>query len=146
MVRCCWVILHLCTCSLGITPFMHHLITSLELIVLHWEIQQSSNRRPNKKWLYSAWRVLIIHESDFGLLFGAYVEVIHSTSKVNVPQYLARVPTTAKVPPKLKHIGGVNMSIFATIFSLYCPRAIIQPNLETLTRHLMLSTDPEQNL
>lgn len=116
MVHCCRVILHLCTCSLGISPFMHHLITSLELIVLRWEIQQSSNKWPNKKWLYSAWRLLIKHESDFGLLFRAYVKVIHSTSKVNVPQYLARVPNTAKAPPTLKHIAGVNMSIFAAIF------------------------------
>lgn len=35
------IFLHLCTCSLGISPLMHHLITSLELIVLHRETQQS---------------------------------------------------------------------------------------------------------
>lgn len=97
MLHYCRFLLHLCSCSLGISSFMHHLITSPELIVLHWEIQQSYQiNGQTKKWLHSAWSVLIIHESDFGLLFRACMKVIQSTSKVNGPPYLARMSKTEK--------------------------------------------------
>lgn len=44
------------------------------------------------------------------------MRVNHSTSKVNVPQYLARVANTARAPPNLKHIASVNVSMLAAIF------------------------------
>lgn len=84
-----------CTCSLSISPLTHHLITSLELIVLHRKVQRSyhTDSRAKSDYIQPEVSYSYIKVTLSSSVVYAWREF---TSKVNGPQYLAKVHKTAK--------------------------------------------------